>query len=65
MLAGAVASAVVLFSFAGISGWGPADKLFGSGSVRRPLFYLLARMVAFIDYRPRRRTILARLSRLC
>ncbi len=31
MLAGAVASAVVLFAFAGISGWGLADKLFGSG----------------------------------
>ena len=31
MLAGAVASALVLFAFAGISGWGLAGKLFGSG----------------------------------
>ena len=42
MLAGAVASALVLFAFAGISGWGLAGKLFGSGRVPRPLFYLLA-----------------------
>ena len=31
MLTGAVASALVLFAFAGISGWGLAGKLFGSG----------------------------------
>ena len=31
MLAGAVASALVLFVFAGISGWGLAGKLFGIG----------------------------------
>ena len=31
MLAGAVASALVLFAFAGISGWGLAGKLMGSG----------------------------------
>ncbi len=31
MLAGAVASALVLFVFAGISGWGLAGKLFGTG----------------------------------
>ena len=31
MLAGAVASALVLFAFVGISGWGLAGKLFGSG----------------------------------
>jgi hypothetical protein len=31
MLVGAVASALVLFAFAGISGWGLASKLFGIG----------------------------------
>ena len=31
MLAGAVLSALVLFAFAGISGWGLAGKLFGAG----------------------------------
>ena len=31
MLTGAVASALVLFAFAGISGWGLAGNLFGSG----------------------------------
>ena len=31
MLAGAVASALVLFAYAGISGWGLAGKLFGIG----------------------------------
>ena len=31
MLAGAVLSALVLFAFAGISGWGLAGKLFGIG----------------------------------